>query len=501
MQFKFGVRTFGSLAVAAVLVLPAAGYSQSAKPSAAQAASKLSDAQVEANVLKAFAADGRLANQPINTSTVFGTVTLSGSVTDDGARDAAEQIASRIDGVKKVVDQLTVDGTATATADPADSNMLPADGSALPASRGAAMAAAAPQGDPNSGYLPQEQAPGPQGQGQYLPQQSDYPAQQQPYGQGGYPQGMPQGSGAPEYAQGQNQQQYPQGQYPQDQYSQGGGAPQYGDDPNAYPPQGGPPSPRPRMYYRQYQQQMAQRGQQGYMQQPQGQPGGVRVTIPAGIDVPVRINHWISSGDAAPGSTFDAFVTSDILAGGQIAIPRGATVQGTVVDAKGAGVLKGRGQLSLQLTSLHLGGQQVPLQSNIFVVNGHDKAAQSVNSTIIGAGVGALLGAAIGRGTGAAIGAGVGGAAGLGASAASGGGNANLPAEALLHFRLESPVQVTTVSEAEMQRLGGYAGPASAYGQPAPYGQPYPAVRVGVYASPYPYRYYRRGYYGGPFWY
>ena len=499
MQVKFGVRTFGSLAVAAVLVLPAAGFSQAAKPSAAQSAGKLSDAQVEANVLKAFAADGRLANQPINTSTVFGSVTLSGSVTDEGARDAAEQIASRTDGVKKVVDQLTVGGTATATADPAGSNMLPADGSALPASRGAAMAAAAPQGDPNSGYVPQGQAPAPQGQ--YGPGQDGYPPRQQPYGQGGYPQGMPQGSGAPEYAQGQSQPQSPQGQYPQDQYSQEQGAPQYGDDPSAYPPQGGPPPPPRRMYYRQYQQQMAQRGQQGYMQQPQGQPGGVPVTIPAGIDLPVRINRWISSGDAAPGSTFDAFVTSDILAGGQIAIPRGATVQGTVVDAKGAGVLKGRGQLSLQLTALNLGGQHVPLQSDIFAVNGHDKAAQSVNSTIIGAGVGALLGAAIGRGTGAAIGAGVGGAAGLGTSAASGGGNANLPAEALLHFRLAAPVQVTTVSEAEMQRLGGYAGPASAYSQPEPYGRPYPAVRVGVYASPYPYRYYRRGYYGGPFWY
>lgn len=480
MQFKFDGRTFGSLAIAAVLTLPFAGFAQAGQASATQAAGKLSDAQVEASVLKAFAADARLANQSINTSTVFGTVTLTGSVTDEGARDAAEQIASRTEGVKKVVDQLSVGGTATAAADPAAANMMPADGSALPAAQGAAIAAAAPPPDPNSGYAQQQGPPSPQ----------DAPQGMQP--------GLPQGSGAPEYQ--QNAPQYPQGA-PQSQQ----GAPQYAQDPNAYPPQGGPPAPRPRMYYRDYQRQMAQ-GQNGYPPQqgyapPQGQPGGVPVTVPSGVELPVRINRWLSSGDAAPGMTFDALVTNDILAGGQIAIPRGATVVGTVVDAKGAGALKGRGQLTLRLTQLELGGQQIPLQSDVFVVNGHDKAAQSVNSTIIGAGVGALLGAAIGRGTGAAIGAGVGGAAGLGASAASNTGNANLPPEALLHFRLTAPVQLTTVSEAEMQRLGGYAGPARAYGQPGPYPRPYPAVRVGVYAAPYPY-YYRRGWYGpGPYWY
>lgn len=472
MQVRFGVGAFASLAVAAVLVLPVASFAQAAEMPATQAAGKLSDAQVEANVLKAFAADTRLANQSINTSTVFGTVTLTGAVTDDGARDAAEQIASRTEGVKKVVDQLTVGGTATVAGDPAAANMMPADGSALPAAQGAAMAAVAPTQGADNRYS--------------APQQDQYPQGSQ---QGMQP-GLPQGSGAPEYQ--QNAPQYPQN---------GTQNPQYAQDPNGYPTQGGPPQ-RPRMYYREYQRQM-QGGypqQQGYAQ-PQGQPGGIPVTVPSGIDLPVRINRWLSSGDAAPGMTFDALVTNDILAGGQIAIPRGATVVGTVVDAKGAGALKGRGQLTLQLTQLNLGGQQIPLQSDVFVVNGRDKAAQSVNSTIIGAGVGALLGAAIGRGTGAAIGAGVGGAAGLGASAASNGGNANLPPEALLHFRLTAPVQLTTVSEAEMQRLGGYAGPARAYGQPGPYARPYPAVRVGVYAAPYPY-YYRRGFYGpGPYWY
>jgi hypothetical protein len=493
MQSKIGSRFLGtrfpgSLALAAILAMPAAsGFAQDAAPAAKPSAAKgPSDAQVEANVLKAFAGDNRLANQPINTSTVFGTVTLSGSVSDDAARDAAEQIASRTEGVKKVIDQLSVGAPQQADNDPAAGNSFP--GTSIPAAQGGAIVARGQNGNPDNGNVgPDAQAVQ---QGQAALQEGNDPSGQ--------------------YAQQPQFSQQPQSGQPQ--YGQ---QPQYGD-PNGYPQANGgyPPQGQQqgRLYRRDYERQMANGGygqqQQGYPQQqyaaPQGQPGGQAVVVPQGSVLAVRINHWLSSGDAAPGSTFSAFVSNDVVAGGVIAIPRGATVEGEVIDAKGAGALKGRGELTLALTTLELGGQRIPLQSEPFTVNGRDKTAQSINSTIIGAGVGALLGAAIGRGTGAAIGAGVGGAAGLGASAASNGGQANIPAEALLHFRLTTPVQVVTVSEVEMQRLGGYAGPASAYrSAPPAYARPYPAT-VGIYAypAPYPYRYYRRGgYYRGGYWY
>jgi hypothetical protein len=473
MGYSIGSRVIGSLALVAVMTAPVGAFAQ---------AKAMSDAQVEANVLKAFAGDQRLANQAINTSTVFGTVTLTGSVTDEAARDAAEQIASRTDGVKKVVDQMSV-GAAPAQAsaqadpnnDPAAQNSMP--GSAMPAYQGSAAAAAnAQQGDPNSGNVPPQ-----------------YSQQQQPQQQYGAPQGYPQQQG--QYPQQQGQYPQQQGQYPQ----QGQAQPAYGDPQAQQDPQ-----QRPRLYYRDYQRQQ-QGGQQGYAQQgpPQGQPGGQLVTVPDGTILNVAINRWITSGDAQPGSTFTALVGQDVLAGGQIAIPRGATVDGTVLDAKGAGVLKGRGSLTLQLNTLELGGQRIPLQSEPFTVTGKDKSVRSVNSTIIGAGLGALFGAAIGGGTGAAIGAGVGGAAGLGSAAASGGGNVNLPPEAMLHFRITQPLPVTTVSEAEMQRLGGYAGPARGYRQGGPPPQGYapggPVVGVGIGVAPYPY--YRRGYYRGGYWY
>ncbi len=192
MQFNIAARTFGSLALAAVLAAPVAGIAQSQAPTTSAPATKLSDAQVEANVLKAFAGDSRLANQSINTSTVFGTVTLTGSVTDDASRDAAEQIASRVEGVKKVVDQLSVGAPAAASGDPASANSMPADGAAMPAARGSAIAAANPQADPDNGNV----APNAQqqyGQQDQYSQQGQYGQQQPPqYGQQQSPYGQPQ---------------------------------------------------------------------------------------------------------------------------------------------------------------------------------------------------------------------------------------------------------------------------------------------------------------------
>lgn len=458
MRCRTGSRVLLPLALAAVFSVSGSAFAQTRA---------VSDAQVEADVLKAFAGEGRLSNEPINTSTVYGTVTLSGSVSNEGARDAAEQIASRTPGVKKVVDQLVVGAPQPVT------NADPAAGNSYPMNNGTPMAA----GQPN-------QAPYPGQQGQYGPPEGQ-PADAQGYGQ--QPQGYGPPNGQQPYAQQPQygQQPYAQQQPPYGQQPYGQGDPQangaYPDNQGGYPP----PPPR-RLYRRDYERQMAaQQGQPGSGYVPQGQPGGAHVVVPDGTVLGVSINRWISSGDAAPGSAFSAIVANDVLAGGQIAIPRGATVEGTVVDAKGAGALKGRGSLTLQLNTLLLGGQRIPLQSDAFTVNGQDKAARSIGSTIVGAGIGALFGAAIGRGTGAAIGAGVGGAAGLGSAAASNGGQATLPPESLLRFRLATPVPVTTVSEAEMQRLGGYAGPAVGPGGPGPYGSPY--NRSGYYRGGYAY--------------
>jgi hypothetical protein len=211
------------------------------------------------------------------------------------------------------------------------------------------------------------------------------------------------------------------------------------------------------------------------------------VTIDNGALLRIRINQTLDSDRTQPGTRFDGVVVNDVAAGGAVAIPRGATVQGTVVDAKSSGALKGRGELSLQLTQVTLGGQTFPIVSDVWAHNGGDKAVQSVNSTIIGGGLGALVGAAAGGGAGAAIGAGVGGALGLGASAASHSGQVYIPSEGMLTFHLAQPVTVATVSQQEMDRL---AQGVPQNGGPQRLQRRYPVVYYGPgYYRPYPYRY------------
>jgi hypothetical protein len=176
-------------------------------------------------------------------------------------------------------------------------------------------------------------------------------------------------------------------------------------------------------------------------------------------------------------------VLSDVQAGGLIAIPRGAAIQGTVVDAHTAGQLKGKGELKLQLTNVSFGGKTYPVVTDFWWHQGVDKTGNTVGNTIGLASVGALIGAVAGGGVGAAVGAGVGGVAGLGVSSASGRGEAALPPEAILSFHLTQPADVTTVSQAELNRLGaGVPGAQMQRRYPPP-------------PPPYPYPYYGPAYY------
>jgi hypothetical protein len=373
------------------------------------------DAQVEANVLKALAGAPELADQAITSTTVYGVVTLNGTVRDEPSRDLAEHLVSTTTGVQKVVDQLVVGSVAAPNNDLGDAGTNPnlqSDGTIAPPQT------QSPQAQTGSSPSAAPQSGAPQQQGQYPP---PYGGQQQA-GQYPPPYGTPPQGG-----------QYPPsqaGQYPPQQAGQ-------------YPPPYGAPSGQP--YPPQY----------GQPQRPYvAQRGGDAVVVPVGSTLRVRINQGMDSKKTAVGTPFDGVVLNDIVAGGSIAIPRGASITGTVVEAHTAGELKGKGELKLQLTSVALGGKVYPIATDFWWHQGADKTANTVGNTVGLGAVGALIGAVAGGGVGAAVGAGVGGVAGLGVSAASGKGEATLPPEAIVSFHLTQPADVTTVSQAELDRLG-----------------------------------------------
>jgi hypothetical protein len=89
----------------------------------------IDDATLNTNVHNALAADTVIAQQPIQTTTVSGVVTLTGNVTDDTASTVAANDAAKVKGVKEVVNNLTVNGvdvTPTVTSSAAPANPRPA---------------------------------------------------------------------------------------------------------------------------------------------------------------------------------------------------------------------------------------------------------------------------------------------------------------------------------------------------------------------------------------
>jgi hypothetical protein len=224
------------------------------------------------------------------------------------------------------------------------------------------------------------------------------------------------------------------------------------------------------------------------------------VTIPQGTLIQLRTNEPVSSKRAKDGTPVEFTVIHDVVFGGVLAIPRGATAHGVVTEVKQAGDLKGSPELALKLTSLDLGGQNYPLDSDQFKVKGPGKGGQTASNVVGGAALGAMIGAIAGRGAGAAIGAGAGAAAGTAASAATPGPGVWIPSEARVDFHLNKPLTVTPVSAQEAARLaqGLYPGGPNLYRRGyGPYGYPYYAS----YPYGYPPVYYRPYYVVGGFYY
>jgi len=223
------------------------------------------------------------------------------------------------------------------------------------------------------------------------------------------------------------------------------------------------------------------------------------VTVPAGTLIQVRTSEPVDSKRAKDGTPLQFTVIRDVVFGGVLAIPRGATIHGVVAETKHAGQLAGSAELALKLTSLDLGGKSYELDSDLFKVKSPNKAGRTAGSAFGGALLGAIIGGAVDRGPGAAIGAAAGAGAGVASSAASSGPGVWIPAEALVDFHLAAPITVNPVSQQEAARLaeGLYPGGPSLYRRggyyrPGPYGQPYYA---------YPPVYYRPYYVSGGYYY
>ncbi len=164
--------------------------------------------------------------------------------------------------------------------------------------------------------------------------------------------------------------------------------------------------------------------------------------VPAGTTVPVILATSISSYKNKTGEDFEGNLAAPITVNGETAVPKGAKVTGTIVEAKKQGKFKGEALLTIRLTNIRVGGKDYLISTHTWSDTEKGKGKRTAVVTGGGAGAGALIGGLAGGGKGAGIGAAIGAVGGLAASGGTGGQNVNLPAETKINFKLAKSLTV-----------------------------------------------------------
>jgi hypothetical protein len=166
------------------------------------------------------------------------------------------------------------------------------------------------------------------------------------------------------------------------------------------------------------------------------------LVVPAGTAVTVNLGSALGSKVSQAGQTFSGSVSKDVLVGSAVAIPKGATVSGTVTDAKALGKFAGGAVLAVRLDSINLSGSDVPVQASVKTFSAKGKGKRTAVLAGGGAALGGLIGGLAGGGKGAAIGLAAGGGAGAGGAALTGNKDIVLPAESAVSFELSQPLEI-----------------------------------------------------------
>lgn len=166
--------------------------------------------------------------------------------------------------------------------------------------------------------------------------------------------------------------------------------------------------------------------------------------VPADAVIGLQVDRTVSSDFARIEDRVDARVTRDVRVGGQIAIPAGAKVRGSVTMVEQGGKFKTRARLAVKFHTIFLpDGTQVPIQTEAIYREGGSPSGDARAKIGGGAVGGAIIGAILGGRKGAAIGSTLGAGAGTAAVAAGDNDPATLPSGSTVTVRLRSPATIT----------------------------------------------------------
>lgn len=168
--------------------------------------------------------------------------------------------------------------------------------------------------------------------------------------------------------------------------------------------------------------------------------------VPDGTKVSVRTEDAIDSTTAVEGQTYAAEITDDVLdANGDVVIPHGSNAQIVIRSASKGGRIRGTSDLILDLQSISVEGKRYLVSTTDMRQSGKQGLGtnkRTAEYTGGAAALGAIIGAIAGGGKGAAIGAGAGAGGGAVTQVLTKGGAIRVPAETVLIFQLDKPVQI-----------------------------------------------------------
>ena len=168
----------------------------------------------------------------------------------------------------------------------------------------------------------------------------------------------------------------------------------------------------------------------------------VERTLPGNSEISVRIIDPIDSQKDDPGKQFRASLEDPILIGSDEVVPKGADATVRLATEKESGKITGKTELEVELVSIRVSGQTIPVASSSVTEYSKSRGARTAKSAAAVGAVGAIIGAIAGGGKGAAIGAGAGAAAGVGAQVFMKGQRVLIPSETVLTFTTRDPIKL-----------------------------------------------------------
>ncbi len=177
-------------------------------------------------------------------------------------------------------------------------------------------------------------------------------------------------------------------------------------------------------------------------QAPPPPPPPPPIVVPAGTHLVVRMGNTIDTKTANAGDTFTGILAHSVAVNGDVVIPAGTGVTGTVVESKSPGKFKGEGTLAVALTSIQVNGVPTNIRTSTYAQSVKGKGKRTAKMAGGGAAGGALIGGIAGGGKGALIGGLVGAGAGTAGAAFTGNKDLQIPAESAVTFKLSNSITV-----------------------------------------------------------